>query len=112
EPELVDVEREGFVLVEDIDRRDVELLDHRYVSWDSPVRSEGERQLTALRTRSAMRASSAGTSSLIPYEVGNISPSSIIAASSNPSVAERTPNFDAGLKKTTTLPSFEYAGIP
>ena len=50
---------------------------------------------------------------VIAYSVGQRSPSSRRATSLKPSVAYRAPNFEAALKKHTTLPfSSTYAGMP
>src|SRR5688500_14615580 len=77
EPELVHVEVERLVLVEDVDRGDVQVLDH----FDVPA------QPTARFTSAAIFASSAAVSFFSANEVGQKLPSSSWAASSKPNVA-------------------------
>ena len=61
--------------------------------------------LTALFTSAPILFSSASLSSVSAKLVGHMVPSSRFAASSNQNVAYLDLNFDAGLKKQTTLPS-------
>jgi hypothetical protein len=62
-------------------------------------------QLTAFFTSVLILASSAAVNSFSAKEVGHIAPSSRFAPSLNPNVAYLDLNFDAGVKKQTTLPS-------
>ena len=65
----------------------------------------GELQRTAFFTSALIFASSFGVSSVTANEVGHMTPSSMFAASSKPSVAYLDLNLAALLKKQTTLPS-------
>src|SRR5262249_8951816 len=103
EAELVDVEVERLVLVQDVDRRDVEHRDHRVVppAWFR----WGQTQPAARLTRSAIRASSVGVSSVTAYATGQSRPSSRRASSLKPIVAKRVLNLSAGWKWHRILPS-------
>src|SRR5215207_9840984 len=69
-------------------------------------------QRTAFFTSAAIFFSSAAVSSFSAKEVGHMSPSSRLAESLKPNVAYLALNFDAGVKKQTTLSFLAYAGIP
>ena len=60
---------------------------------------------TAFFTSSAIRASTAGVSSVTAKATGHISPSSSRASGWKPNVEYRTLNFEAGWKKQMILPS-------
>src|SRR5437016_9129575 len=83
--------------------------------WSTPLAAiphVRRAQLAAFFTSAPSFASSAAVSSVTANDVTHIAPASRFAVSSNPNVAYLCLNFDAGLKKQTTLPSFVYAGIP
>src|SRR5574341_1323404 len=70
-------------------------------------------QLTAFFTSAPILSSSAAVNSFSAKEVGHMAPSSRFATSLKPNVAYLVLNFDAAVKKQTTLPSLlAYAGIP
>ncbi len=61
-------------------------------------------QRTAFRTSAASFASSAADNFFNANAVAHMSPSSSLASSLKPKAAYRVLNFDAGVKKQTTLP--------
>src|SRR6185437_5042574 len=69
-------------------------------------------QPTAFFTSEVIVFSSAGVSFVKANSVGHIDPASRFALSLKPRFEYRDLNLPAFLKKTTTLPSFAYAGIP
>jgi hypothetical protein len=62
-------------------------------------------QLVAFFTSAPILSSSAAVSSVSAQEVGHMLPSSRFAVALKPNVAYLSLNFDAGVKKQTTLPS-------